>query len=197
MIENHDTQRSPIYCCYCGSPYPLTDQMRSSGPIVCETCGGTQYVNQSGRHQPRYHIIEVICPNRKCSERTLVNKLEREGKTKTGCHACDEQILIQTDNQGKLKGITLIKKSRTLTTKQWLGVLVGVLLMGYALGALFHSVASTPPATANTVLDDATRAKRDGTPTGASLTGGRAVTPSGEPSPSPVQGEVANDEQSR
>ena len=179
MNETQDARRSPVYCCYCGTPYPLTDQMRTSGPIICETCGGAQYVGTGGRSQSRYHIIEVICPNRKCSERTLVNKLEREGKTKTGCHACDEQILIQTDNQGKLKGISLIKKTRTFTTKQWLGISAGALVMGLLLGWLFTSPAPAPASASGSGAS----AERTSDFTGG---GSGGATQTSEPSPSPV-----------
>jgi transposase-like protein len=179
MTENQEQRRIPVYCTYCGTPYPATEQWRTSGPIQCETCGGTQYLGS--RYQQRSHIIEVICPNRKCSERTLVNKLERAGKAKTGCHACDEQILVQTDAHGKLTGISLIKRSKMLTTKQWLGVMVCVLIMGIALGMLFQSGPATTPAAANTVSDQAPQASPEGGQTGASLPPARGEEQPGSP----------------
>jgi hypothetical protein len=151
MMENQEQRRSPVYCTYCGTPFPTTEQWRTSGPIQCETCGGTQYLGARYQQQ-RSYVIEVICPNRKCGEWAHVNKLEREGKAKVGCQACGEQIQIQTDNLGKLKGVSLLKKS-ALTSKHWMAFMAATFLLGLLLGLVFQS-APPPPASANMGLSE-------------------------------------------
>jgi hypothetical protein len=179
MIENQEQRRAPVYCTFCGTPYPTTEQWRTSGPIQCETCGGTQHLGP--RQQQRSYVIEVICPNRKCSEWTHVNKLEREGKTKTGCHACDEQILVQTDNQGKLKGISLVKKS-VLTPKHWMAFMAATFLLGLVLGMIFKPASSVAPASASTGASESLRPAQDGEQTGE-RSEGQITEPPSNPTP--------------
>lgn len=180
MSENQEAPKGPVFCCYCGNVYPPADQERTSGTITCEYCGRTQYVN--GRQTQHQHTIEVICPNRKCGEFTVVNKLQRAGKTKTSCHICREQILIETDGLGKLTEISMVKRTKTLTTTQWMYVTTGALITGLFLGWFFYAGPLGSPSAANPYAPPRTPSL--GEANGGS--GGRAEVPTAELTPSPV-----------
>ena len=178
MSENQEAPKGPVFCCYCGNVYPPADQERTSGTITCEYCGRTQYVN--GRQTQHQHTIEVICPNGKCGEFTVVNKLQRAGKTKTSCHVCREQILIETDGLGKLTEISMVKRTKSLTTQQWMYIATSALVTGLFLGWLFFAAPTSAPAAASP--NGAQRVAPLGDPTGGSS--GRAEVPTDQPAPS-------------